>query len=166
MNIFILDENPQIAAKMTLNKHTVKMPTESMQMICTNLRLLGYENELPMKSVMKNHPSTIWARKSKENFMWLWKHCKALCKEYSYRYYDRTHKVEEYMDTLTKEGIISFIGNVHFAEQGLTPHALAMPDECKIGSAVESYRDYYINVKSHIAVWKEPAKAPHWWPQV
>tara|TARA_R110000751_G_scaffold232124_1_gene333291 strand:- start:202 stop:705 length:504 start_codon:yes stop_codon:yes gene_type:complete len=166
MNIFVLDKNPHTAAQMTLNKHTIKMPTESMQMICTNLSLLGYNDKLPMKSVMKNHPCTIWARLSQENFMWLWNHCKGLCQEYTKRYYGRIHKVEEYWDTLSNNGITTFIGNVQFPLQGLTPFALAMPDECKVeSSAVESYRKYYIMEKSHIAEWKEPSKAPSWWPQ-
>lgn len=148
---------------MTLNKHTVKMPTESMQMICTNLRLLGWPNELPMKSVMVNHPCTIWARQSKDNFLWLWEHCKGLCREYSSRYFKRTHKVQEYMDTLLNKNILSFLDNVQFPEGGLTPFVLAMPDECKVDSPVESYRNYYRMEKSHIAEWKEPAIMPHWW---
>ena len=37
MNIFILDKNPIRAATMMLDKHVVKMPTESFQMISSNL---------------------------------------------------------------------------------------------------------------------------------
>ena len=36
----------------------------------------------------------------------------------------------------------------------LTPFRLAMPEECKIGSAVESYREYYIKEKKHFSKWK------------
>ena len=36
MNIFALSENPVKAAKEMLNKHVVKMPTETCQMLHTN----------------------------------------------------------------------------------------------------------------------------------
>ena len=35
-----------------------------------------------------------------------------------------------------------------------------MPDECKIGDAVESYREYYIKEKKHFSKWKN-RKIPH-----
>jgi hypothetical protein len=43
----------------------------------------------------------------------------------------------------------------------LTPFALAMPDECKVGDAVESYRRYYVAEKSGFAVWKN-REVPEW----
>ena len=100
MNIFVLHKNPDTAARMMLDKHVVKMPTESMQMICTIMDLYGFET--PMKPVMLNHPCTIWARESSKNFQWLVDHCLALCKEYTVRY-GRKHKVEEYMEQYANE---------------------------------------------------------------
>ena len=35
MNIFYLDKDPAKAAKIQYNKHVVKMPLESAQMLCT-----------------------------------------------------------------------------------------------------------------------------------
>ena len=35
MNIFVLDNSPITSARMMIDKHVVKMPTESMQMIST-----------------------------------------------------------------------------------------------------------------------------------
>ena len=40
MNIFILDEDPVIAAKMLCDKHVPKMIVESAQMLSTAHRLL------------------------------------------------------------------------------------------------------------------------------
>ena len=37
MNIFVLDESPVTSAQMMNDKHVVKMPTESMQMMSTIL---------------------------------------------------------------------------------------------------------------------------------
>ena len=164
MNIFVLHEDPKIAATMVLDKHAVKMPTESMQMICTNLRILEWDKDLPMKSVMQNHPCTIWARGSKENFLWLWEHCSALCIEYSKRYYDRVHKIQEYQVALLGDGLMRFIDTVEFPNEGLTDYALAMPDKYQSKSPVKSYRAYYIGDKSHFATWKLPSNPPLWWP--
>ena len=40
MNIFILDEDPKVAARMQCDKHVVKMIVESAQMLCTTHRYL------------------------------------------------------------------------------------------------------------------------------
>jgi hypothetical protein len=46
--------------------------------------------------------------------------------------------------------------------------ALAMPEECKIGSPVASYREFYRRHKKYdrngnlMAVWSK-RKIPHWW---
>jgi hypothetical protein len=43
----------------------------------------------------------------------------------------------------------------------ITPFALAMPDECKVGDAVASYRVYYMVEKRGFAVWKN-RETPEW----
>jgi hypothetical protein len=35
MNIFVLDEDPVISAQMQCDKHIVKMPLETAQMLCS-----------------------------------------------------------------------------------------------------------------------------------
>ena len=86
MNIFVLDSNPVTAAIQQLDKHVVKMPTETCQMLHTNMlftmfkSVYGFEPSLKelkqfhtqtnsnlMKPAMLNHPSTIWARQSLHN---------------------------------------------------------------------------------------------------
>ncbi len=162
MNIFILDKDPIKAAQMLCDKHIVKMPTESMQMICTNLKEMGWEKTLPMKSVMLNHRCTKWARKSKENLIWLINHCEELCKEYTKRY-NRIHKIEQYLKELIDGGLIGFIENQEYEEKKLTDFALAMPDIYQSKNVVESYRDYYLKEKSYFAKWKSPSSPPSWW---
>ena len=159
MNIFVLHKNPDTAAKMMLDKHVVKMPTESMQMICTIMDLHGFET--PMKPVMLNHPCTIWARESSNNFQWLVDHCLALCKEYTVRY-GKKHKVEEYMEQYANE--ILETNHVLKIEAGYeyTPFAQAMPDKYKNDDVVKAYRDYYMGDKWEFATWK--TNVPEWWP--
>ena len=96
MNIFVLDENPVIAAKMACDKHIVKMILESAQMLCTAKRV--QDGELYMaktkngrdikrwrlpnanheaiiyKAGWLGHPSTQWVMKSAYNYVWLFKH--------------------------------------------------------------------------------------------
>ena len=89
MNIFYLDKDPVVAAQMMCDKHVVKMILESAQMLSTAHRVLDgdtYANKVGLyKMAHKNHPSTIWARSSIENYDWLSGHMQALMKEYTYR---------------------------------------------------------------------------------
>lgn len=138
MNIFVLDINPINAARFHLDKHIVKMPLETAQILSTI-------NGGPYKPTHKNHPCTKWAMESRANYSWLVKFGFALCDEYTFRY-GKTHACE------------FVIWQCRFAPDSLpdiemTPFALAMPDDCKQHDAVTSYRSYYKNHKSSIAKW-------------
>ena len=51
MNIFILDEDPVVAAQLQCDKHVVKMIVECAQMLSTAHRMLdGEEYRAPSKS--------------------------------------------------------------------------------------------------------------------
>ena len=114
MNIFYLHEDTKECAKQHLDKHVVKMILEYAQLLSTAHRFLdGIQVVGLSKSGRKqtryelsdnrdgilysathiNHPSAIWVRKSKENYIWLSNMLLALCGEYTYRY-GKTHKVE------------------------------------------------------------------------
>ena len=87
MNIFYLHQDPHEAAKLQYNKHVVKMILESAQMLCTAHHcVMGDDADVPYKMAHKNHPSTIWARRSADNYTWLYHHFVALSKEYTKRY--------------------------------------------------------------------------------
>jgi hypothetical protein len=54
-----------------------------------------------------------------------------------------------------------------FEECGLTPFALAMPQQYKTDDAVESYRNYYMSEeKQKIASWKKRREKPEWYKTV
>ena len=93
MNIFYLHSNPVEAARLQYNKHVVKMILESAQMLCTAHHCYGDRDQkenVPYKQAHLNHPSTIWARKSRSTYMWLYEHMLALGHEYTRRY-NRKH---------------------------------------------------------------------------
>tara|TARA_R110002050_G_scaffold164481_1_gene294567 strand:- start:23147 stop:23698 length:552 start_codon:yes stop_codon:yes gene_type:complete len=156
MNIFKLNECPTISAKEMIDKHVVKMPTESLQMISTCLHHYGFNS--PYRPVMLNHPCTIWARESRDNMQWLVNHCIALCKEYTVRY-GKEHKVERTVKQYDKfiVDMMNVLPNV-----GLTKFAQAMPDKYKNENACIAYQQYYLNEKWYFAEWK--TQEPEWWP--
>ena len=89
MNIFYLDADPVKAAKLQYNKHVVKMILESAQMLCTAHHCYGNAEQklnVPYKQAHLNHPSTVWARKSRATYRWLYLHMMALGDEYTKRY--------------------------------------------------------------------------------
>ena len=88
MNIFVLDKDPRVAARMLCDKHVPKMIVESAQMLSTAHRLLdGTPEKRPSRSgktiqtyysfnderddfyylaVHKYHPCTTWTMQSKQ----------------------------------------------------------------------------------------------------
>jgi hypothetical protein len=154
MNIFVLSDNPVRAAEYHVDKHVVKMPTESGQMLSTALQLHGQIGI--WKPCHQKHPCTLWAAKNRANFDFLIELGYALCEEYTLRY-SKTHGSLKAIDFAAK--------NRNKIPRGrITPFALAMPEELKIqGNAIESYRNYYRVAKSHIAQWK--TTIPNWYYQ-
>ena len=145
MNIFILDKDPKICAQYHNDKHVVKMILETAQLLCTAHWETG--TEAPYKSTHKNHPCAVWVRECVENYNWLCDLGVELCIEYTYRYSKR-HKSQDIIEWCKNN--IPNIKNIG----GLTDFKLAMPNDCKIGDAVTSYREYYINEKKHFSKWK------------
>lgn len=154
MNIFVLDENPQIAAQMHNDKHVVKMILETAQLLCGVHHMTDSQYVIPYKLSHKNHPCSIWSRGCIENYTWLCDLGIALCDEYRHRYGKRHKSLDVIEWALFHRPNLPTNGDI-------TPFALAMPDECKVNSAVESYRTYYIMHKKSLGSWKN-RKEPDW----
>jgi hypothetical protein len=171
MNIFVLDPDAATSARMMCDKHVVKMILESCQLLSTAHHVLDGEpvmtkgkkkeyktfsngNTNICRCTMINHPCTIWARETRANYLWLWKHAHALCKEYTRRY-GKVHVMEKMlMDEL-------YDPPANITKGKLTPFAQAMPDEYRNSDAVIAYRNYYINEKARFAKWKN-CEVPEW----
>ena len=152
MNIFVLDLDTKKCAEYHVNAHAIKMVLETAQLLCGVHWVEG--GEAPYKLSHKNHPCSIWARECVENYVWLCDLGLALSKEYSHRY-NKRHKSQDII-----EWCYDKIPNLR-SNGDMTPFALAMPDECKIGNAVESYREYYMTEKRSLASWKMRS-IPQW----
>jgi hypothetical protein len=154
MNIFFLDENPTLSAKYHVDKHVVKMILETAQLLCGVHHMTEQVTEqVPYKLSHKNHPCAIWARESLSNYLYLCELGLELGKEYTYRYGKR-HKSIEVIEWC-------IINKPNIPDIGFTKPAMAMPDEFKVDSVVESYRNYYMGAKSDLASWKNREK-PFW----
>ena len=141
MNIFYLDKDPVKAAGYQYNKHVVKMILESAQMLCTvHHAYMGSDADVPYKSTHLNHPSTVWAGRSAENYTWLYRHFVALCDEYRARY-GKTHLSY----TKCKDKVRMLPGGM--LQTGLTKMPQCMPDEYKDDCSVNAYWNYYIGEK-------------------
>ena len=160
MNIFYVHKDPAHAAICLPDKLVGKMPLESAQMLSTAHRLLSGdeycdERGIYLKAYM-NHPCTIWARETSQNYMWLYYHFFALCKEYETRY-DRQHlsfvKLNDALSQLP----------LGITKAGLTTMPQAMPDEYKNDDPVQAYRDYVVNEKTYAQWNKIPTRQPDWW---
>ena len=187
MNIFALSRSPQESARQMLDKHIVKMPTETCQMLHTNIVYMQYvhtygkEPQLKdlkafhqeigselMKPAMLNHPSTIWARQSLDNFDWLLYHGVSLCGEYTHRY-EKEHGTQK---RIVDCGLYrEFIENHNYHLDELTPVSIAMDDMYRIENTfddewdfvIESYRHYYLEGKWRFAEWRKDRR-PEWFP--
>jgi hypothetical protein len=180
MNIFYLDNDPRVCAEMHLDKHVVKMIIEYAQLMSTAHRLLDgvpyldktangrnikrWRLEEPFETIMMkashiNHPSAVWVRASKQNYLWLnrmWYH---LCKEYTYRY-GKIHAVEKRMSDAL------YIWPNNTPDLPFTCPTPAMPDECKVvGNSLESYHRYYRERKNHFAKWTK-REIPSWYQAI
>lgn len=170
MNIFALNEDPNLAAEDCCDKHVVKMPIECAQMasmvLDTNYmeQYRGSVNSpsaqlgLPQypKAHLK-HPSTLWAMESRSNYMWLVKHMRALLRQYTLRY-NKVHS----MDSLPMiyEAQCKFL---KFDKQQLTKFAIAIANqELHDDDPVIAYRNYYNIEKSRFAKWKS-GRIPTWY---
>lgn len=185
MNIFYLHNDPVTCAEMHNDKHSIKMILEYCQLLSTAHRILdgvetqaksktgrnvkrwvlnGELNNILYSATHISHPSAVWARQSAANYDWLVSLLMALCEEYTYRY-GRVHKCQEiglvYALRILPKNIPK--------DKPFTEPTPAMPEDVKIsGDSIASYRNYYINNKTHLASWKGKVNSrpiPEWYTE-
>jgi hypothetical protein len=150
MNIFVVDNDPIVAAKMLCDSHVCKMILEGCQMLSTVHSLdIVQDNKIKLyKPCFHNHPCTIWARASKSNYYWLANHTFELTNEYSSRYYGKIHKSTDMAYWFTKNAPSNLPNTI------CTDFAQAMPEQYKNVDGVTAYRAYYLGEKAKFAKWK------------
>ena len=144
MNIFYLDKDPEVAAKVQYNKHVVKMILESAQMLCTAHHVHGNSDDVPYKQAHLNHPSTIWVRDNSLHYEWLFQHMMHLGDEYTKRYGKKHLSITKCWDKL-----FHLPANIPHEQWEQPPQC--MPDEYKDKCSVKAYWNYYIGEKHTVA---------------
>ena len=155
MNIFVTDASPLKSAQCLPDKHIVKMPLETCQMLAIvasdkwghGYGVLHKKDGTPYKTdkgAFRNHPCTVWANESIVNAWWLVAHGMALCEEYTHRY-DKVHSCEK---TILEAG-----GMIPFTMERPKSFARAMPDVLKNNIAISTFTAYkeYIRSKTWVA---------------
>lgn len=184
MNIFVLDENPQIAAQMHCDKHCNKMIIEHTQMLCaTYYHTIGISrkkeivdnqdvvnmlfadfprkkedgSDHPYAITHVNHPCTIWTRESKSNWFWLLECTKSLCDEFEKRWKHKhsVFKILEWMENRQP----------NIPDKGLSLFAQVVPECFRGKSAIDAYRKYYGMKTSYMQVQWKYTSPPDWWTE-
>lgn len=147
MNIFFVDEKPEVAARALCDAHVRKMIIETAQMLSTAHRIKLADvpqliNPNLYKSTHVNHPSSKWVRENHVNYEWAFFHWYELCKEYNFRY-GKTHATYKKLGTILYRAPFDASDILTGDKRRITPIPLCMPDEYKTDNPVESYRAYY-----------------------
>ena len=162
MNIFVTDPCPIQSARNLPDKHIVKMPLETCQMLAIiysdwyyGVGKLYKKDGTPYRTThgaFRSHPCTRWAARSQYNLAWLIVHGFALCTEYTERY----DKVHTCYDVLLQAADIY---NKCFDESWSTAYfkvvnfTRAMPPDIKYDSSIDTITAYkqYLNTKPWLA---------------
>ena len=181
MNVFVIGENkcPYRSAREQCDKHVVKMPTESAQMLSTAHRILDGELkprpsvsgkrivkywELPderedilYKAVHPAHPCTVWTMESDANYRWHVEHFYALCEEYELRY-ERVHGAKKLLPVLQ-----NLPNNTPKGSLTQFPLAMKSNPECMFpDDPVKSYRMFYHTKQERFKMTWKHGRVPDW----
>ena len=166
MNIFVTDPCPIQSARNLPDKHIVKMPLETCQMLAIiysdwyyGVGKLYKKDGTPYattRGAFRNHPCTQWAAANQNNLAWLILHGIALCDEYTARY----GKVHTCYDVICQAQRIwhncfdyEIDSDLNVAAAKVTDFTRAMPESIKYNhriNTIEAYK-YYLNTKPWLA---------------
>lgn len=152
MNIFYLDKEIVSCAQAHFDCHVVKMILESAQILSTVCNLQGLATTY--KPTHKNHPCTLWAAESIDNWQWLYTFTLALNDEYCYRFnHQKSHRSIHVINQLQQPDLPTL---------GITERPQAMP-ACYhvVQNPVAAYRAYYLGEKKHLMKYTK-RKPPKW----
>ena len=163
MNIFVTDQCPIQSARNLPDKHVVKMPLETCQMLSIiysdwyygigQLHKLDGTPYATKHGAFRKHPCTIWAAESYWNLSWLISHGMALCDEYTARF----HKQHACQLAITEAITIfesAFDFNVDIYKDSLPmTFTRAMPESIKFDTTIDTITAYkrYLNTKPWVA---------------
>ena len=174
MNIFVTDPCPRVSARVLPDKHIVKMPLESCQMLSIiyskwyfnwgDLYRIDGQPYETRKGAFRNHPCTKWAAENHYNTAWLIQHGCSLAFEYYLRY----GKVHSCTKTLfeAKKMFHRIVGQSITCYSMADNFARAMPDEFKLDTSISTFDAYKMYIASKPWVCdnylRAPERKPNW----
>ena len=162
MNIFVTNDCPVQSARNLPDKHIVKMPLETCQMLAIiysdwyyGVGKLLKQDGTPYRTqhgAFRNHPCTQWAAANQYNLAWLLMHGLGLCEEYTLRY----HKIHTCQDVIHQAIRIYdsiFDEPVYTAYYKVSYFTRAMPEYLKHDDTITTIQAYkaYLNTKPWLA---------------
>ena len=162
MNIFVTDHCPIQSARNLPDKHIVKMPLETCQMLAIiysdwyyGVGKLYKKDGTPYatkRGAFRSHPCTIWAAANQYNLAWLIKHGLALCDEY-YQRYGKVHTCYDVIRQAVRIYHACFDGDINDASRKVTEFTRAMPESIKFDTTIDTITAYkqYLNTKPWLA---------------
>ena len=163
MNIFVTNQCPIQSARNLPDKHIVKMPLETCQMLAIiysdwyygigQLHKVNGQPYATKHGAFRKHPCTIWAAENYWNLSWLISHGMALCDEYTARY----GKVHSCQSAISEAIVIfeaAFDFNVDIYKDSLPmTFTRAMPEDIKFDDTIDTITAYkrYLNTKPWLA---------------
>ena len=165
MNIFVTDPCPIQSARNLPDKHIVKMPLETCQMLSIiysdwyyGVGKLYKSDGTPYRTAhgaFRNHPCTQWAAANQYNLAWLICHGLALCKEYTLRY-NKIHTCQDVL--LQAQRIYARCFDVPIHDAAVVcmhdnSFTRAMPESLKYDFTITTITAYqrYLNTKPWLA---------------
>ena len=162
MNIFVTDHCPIQSARNLPDKHIVKMPLETCQMLAIiysdwyyGVGKLYKKDGTPYatkRGAFRNHPCTQWAAANQYNLAWLIRHGYALCTEYALRY-DKEHTCFNVIEQAERIYHKCFDEPLSVASSKVTEFTRAMPEYIKFDTTIDTITAYkqYLNTKPWLA---------------
>ena len=162
MNIFVTNDCPVQSARNLPDKHIVKMPLETCQMLAIiysdwyyGVGKLLKQDGTPYRTAhgaFRKHPCTMWAAANQYNLAWLLMHGLGLCEEYTLRY----HKIHTCQDVIHQAIRIYdsiFDEPVYTAYYKVAYYTRAMPEYLKYDDTITTIQAYkaYLNTKPWLA---------------
>ena len=166
MNIFVLSEDPVVAARMQCNSHCTKMIVESAQMLSYAHLIANKDKRWVKRNITyklnkghASHPCTLWVIEDSSHYAWLFRFMLAMIAEYDYRFDGlKRGKYASILKLIPKLARLPLDKQrtAYDIRANPTNFALAMnkAPECYGPYAVDSYRRFYIVDKHDFATWK------------
>jgi len=155
MNLVILDNNPEQAAKSICDQHIHNMILESVKLLSSAHYYLDSNLGSNIYRLLdREHPFVIWTYTRYQNYQWLFIFYCSLLNAYIDRY-GKIHKCTR--------SVIALANNpAGIMNKQITQFPKYVPKKYKVTYTIEAYRNYYYDKHKNFAAWNKLDNKPEW----